>query len=231
MSSFGITPKNFNNLAGQKFGRLTVIKRVSPIGQKVRWLCRCDCGNLKDIAAFELTSGNTKSCGCLQAEARHWRRNPNGRGTRLYGVWKSMRQRCRDKNHHSYPLYGGRGITVCAEWEEYQTFHDWAFANGYNPEAPRGKCTLDRIDSNGNYEPSNCRWVDSYVQNRNRRQFQHRGGLPKPVIRIDEFGNEARFESVKEAAIAIGAPASNGNIGMCCKGKKKTAYGYKWRFA
>lgn len=158
MSSFGISPKNFNDLTGQRFGRLTVIKRHTPKGQKVRWLCKCDCGNEKDISAYELTSGNTKSCGCLQAESRYLRRNPEGRGTRLYGVWKAMKQRCRDKNHKGYRLYGARGINVCD-------------------------------------------------------------------------GNETRFESVKEAAIAIGAPASNGNIGMCCKGQKKTAYGYKWRFA
>lgn len=230
MSSFGITPKNFNDLTGQKFGRLTVIKRVSPIGQKVRWLCRCDCGNLKDIAAFELTSGNTKSCGCLQDEARHRRRNPDGRGTRLYGVWKSMRQRCRDKNHSSYARYGGRGICVCEEWEDYQTFHDWAFANGYDPEAPRGKCTIDRIDPDGNYEPENCRWVDSHTQNANRNPFERHGRKPRAVIRVDEAGNETQFDSIRDASRAIGAPIDNANISACCKGNRKTAYGYEWRF-
>jgi len=173
MSSFGISPKNFNDLTGQRFGRLTVIKRYTPKGQKVRWLCKCDCGNEKDIAAYELTSGNTKSCGCLQAEARHRRRNPEGRGTRLYGVWKAMKQRCRDKNHKGYRLYGARGINVCDEWaNDYMAFHDWAFANGYDPDAPKGKCTLDRINPNGNYEPSNCRWVDMKTQNANRRPFR-----------------------------------------------------------
>ena len=170
MSSFGITPKNFNDLTGQKFGRLTVIERCSPVGQKVRWLCKCDCGNIKDVIAWELTSGKTKSCGCLQAESRHLRRNPKGRGTRLYGVWKLMKQRCRDQNCKGYRLYGARGIRVCDEWSnDYMAFHDWAFANGYDPDAPKGKCTLDRIDSNGNYEPSNCRWVDMKTQAQNRR--------------------------------------------------------------
>lgn len=178
--SLGKSPSNFNDLTGKRFGRLTVIKRATPKGQKVRWLCRCDCGSIKDVGAFELTSGNTKSCGCLQNEARHWRKNPDGRGTRLYNVWKSMKQRCRDKNCKAYRLYGARGISVCDEWaNDYTTFHDWAFANGYDPNAPRGICTIDRIDTNGNYEPSNCRWVDMKTQVANRRPFKHQNKWTK----------------------------------------------------
>ena len=176
----GITPSNYNNLTGRRFGRLVVIKRVSPVGSKVRWLCRCDCGAEKDIGAYELTSGNTRSCGCLQGEARHWRRNHDGRGTRLYGVWKGMKSRCYTKSNSSYKHYGARGIKVCDEWRDsYQAFHDWAFANGYDPNAPYGQCTIDRIDVDGDYEPSNCRWVDAATQNANRRPFKHQNKWTK----------------------------------------------------
>lgn len=182
----GISPANFRDLTGKRFGRLVVIRRESEIGQKVRWLCRCDCGSEKVISAYELTSGNTKSCGCLQSESRHFNaRKHGGRGTRLYNVWKAMRQRCNDPNHSSYPHYGGRGIRVCAEWSDYQTFSEWAFANGYDPDAPRGKCTIDRIDVNGDYEPSNCRWVDAATQNANRRPFKHQNGWTKAKENAD----------------------------------------------
>lgn len=230
--SHGISPVNYRDLTGRRFGRLTVIRRESEIGQKVRWLCRCDCGNEKVIAAYALTSGNTKSCGCLQSESRHINaKKHGGRGTRLYNVWKAMRQRCNDPNYSSYPYYGGRGISVCEEWSDYQVFRDWAFANGYDPDAPRGQCTIDRIDVNGDYEPSNCRWVNTAIQNKNRRPFKHRGGKFKPVIRIDSSGNEVRYESIKEASEAVGAPTRNSNIGACCNHQRKSAYGYMWRFA
>lgn len=81
-----------------------------------------------------------------------------------------MRQRCNDPAHKSYHNYGGRGITVCSEWDDYAAFERWAFDNGYDPSAPYGACTLDRIDVNGNYEPGNCRWVDAKEQAKNKRK-------------------------------------------------------------
>lgn len=91
-----------------------------------------------------------------------------GNGTRLHNVWIMMKQRCNNPKTFEYHRYGGRGIKVCEEWLSFAVFRDWAMANGYDPNAPRGKCTLDRIDNDGNYEPSNCRWVDMKEQMKNR---------------------------------------------------------------
>ena len=91
---------------------------------------------------------------------------------RLYrSVWSAMNQRCSNPNYHGYYLYGGRGIKVCDEWKnDYLTFREWAYSHGYDPSAPYGKCTIDRIDVNGNYEPDNCRFVPMLVQSRNKRK-------------------------------------------------------------
>lgn len=159
------------NLEKKEFGRLLVIKREenSPKGQ-TRWLCKCDCGNSKVIQGNHLRSGSIRSCGCLEIENRlEVNKTHDGSNSRLYGVWLGIRKRCFNPNEPSYPNYGGRGITVCNEWNEFSFFREWALISGYDENAPRGICTIDRIDVNGNYEPSNCRWVDMKIQRQNQR--------------------------------------------------------------
>ena len=167
---------NFDSLIGKKFNRLLVISRADNIVQKdgrsrVAWSCLCDCGNRTIVVTNLLKSGRVKSCGCIKTERnRTYFTKHNGSHERLYKVWCSIKKRCYNKNFRQFMDYGGRGIAVCDEWlHNYSAFRDWAMANGYNPNAKFGECTIDRIHVNGNYEPSNCRWATIKEQNRNKR--------------------------------------------------------------
>ena len=155
------------DLKNQKFGKLTVIERVSNKKYKVAWKCLCDCGNETIVLTTNLTSKRILSCGCLKLEKLIERSTThNQRHTKLYEVWKTMKQRCLNPNHKSYHNYGGRGIIVCDEWKNnYQAFYEWSMNNGY-----KEGLSIDRINNDGNYEPSNCRWADRITQCNNTRQ-------------------------------------------------------------
>lgn len=155
------------NLIGQRFGRLVVVAEAEPgKGRRRRWRCQCDCGGETITSTYHLTHEQTKSCGCLTAErARERHLRHGGKGTRLYNIWKNMRQRCNNPKNPDFTLYGARGVTVCEEWDDFAVFRDWAESHGY-----RDELTLDRIEPDGNYEPSNCRWATWREQRLNQRR-------------------------------------------------------------
>lgn len=153
------------DITGQRFSRLIAIKYI---GQS-KWLCKCDCGNQKIIDGRKLRKGETKSCGCLSLEQAKINFQKNyythkQSKTRLYQIWKGIKNRCKNPNAPKYKIYGLRGIKVCNEWQNFEPFYNWAISSGYKDDL-----SIDRIDVNGNYEPNNCQWVDMKTQQRNRR--------------------------------------------------------------
>lgn len=153
------------DITGQRFGRLVAIRPNGEQGKNTKWLCRCDCGNETTTNVSSLIRGKTKSCGCLRKESTSKRFTKHGgKHERLYMIYSSMKARCNNSKYSHYEFYGGKGVKVCDEWlHNYQDFKDWALQNGYSPEL-----TIDRINVDGDYEPSNCRWITKHEQANNK---------------------------------------------------------------
>lgn len=157
----------FRDLTGQRFGRL-LVKHFANFDthHSTMWVCLCDCGKTHIASRNNLTSGHTKSCGCLAREIESAQMTKHGgKKTRLYNIWCSIKTRCYNKNCEAYINYGGRGISVCKEWKnDFNMFREWAMCNGYS-----SKLSIDRINNNKGYCPNNCRWVTRKEQNNNKR--------------------------------------------------------------
>ena len=151
-----------NNLKGYRFDRLLVIcdTGLRDKHYHVFYLCKCDCGIFTVSRGDHLKTGRIRSCGCWHSELaeKHAKLNFSTHGdskTKLYAVWAQMRYRCRNQTNRQYKYYGKRGIRVCPEWKDsYLPFKTWALKNGYQKHL-----TIDRIDNDGNYEPSNCQFI------------------------------------------------------------------------
>lgn len=155
------------DLKNKRFGKLVAIE---PCGKSkngaILWRCLCDCGNETVVTSSNLNSGSTMSCGCLYHDGTNKKSYKHGLSNdRIHRIWRGMKGRCGNPNCKSFKNYGGRGITVCNEWKnDFANFYNWSMENGYSDDK-----SIDRIDVNGNYEPSNCRWTDIDTQSNNRR--------------------------------------------------------------
>ena len=191
----------YKDLSGEKYGRLLVIERHgSSACQKATWLCQCDCGNTTIVTTGSLHNGNTSSCGCLYKEVRPYTARKHGESqTRLYSIWKAMNKRCNNNNTGRWNRYGGRGITVCKEWQDdYIPFRDWSLQNGYSDNL-----SIDRINNDGNYEPSNCRWATTTQQANNT---SHNVWIK----------HDGRIQSMSQWGAELGIPIST----LSCRYKK-----------
>lgn len=180
------------DLTGKKFGRLTVVKFIGLDKRRNSiWECKCECGTTKNINGQHLRNGTVISCGCYISMITTERNTTHGLShDRIYRIYYAMKERCYNQNNHKYNIYGNRGITICDEWlNDFQSFYKWSIENGYNENL-----TIDRIDNNKGYEPSNCRWVSVKVQSRNKssNKIYEINGVKKTFIEWCEFYNVPR---------------------------------------
>jgi hypothetical protein len=195
-----------------KFGKLEIKETYVGYNGKTFARCLCECGKYTAQLLTAIVHRSIVSCGCYKAKQAAIRASKlsykHGKGNlnnRLYRIWCALRSRCRNKNHCSYEDYGGRGIKVCEEWKDYLKFEQWSLTNGYQESL-----SIDRINVNGDYEPSNCRWVTAKQQARNRRNNR------MDTVKITAFGetkaaldwledNRCKMKSITSLVYRIGA--------------------------
>ena len=205
------------DLTGQRYGRLVILHEVEKKGKKRRWLCKCDCGKETIVFQNDLRLNKTISCGCYHKEVISnlmYKHGGKKQRERLYTIWNNMKDRCRNANNRDYQWYGGNGICICKEWEDYDAFREWAKDHGYQENL-----TIDRIDSEKEYSPDNCRWVTA---TENSKRVKH----PKSS-RLICVNGENNTESAWAKLIGVSQAAISGWVckyGEDFASKKIAAY-------
>jgi hypothetical protein len=187
---------------GDRFGKLVVVSEfpaANKRGHAVRMVeAVCDCGARREARVHNLVNGSTRSCGCSQSSDGASRSRHGAAGSKLYGTWKSLRNRCFNPRNARYKDYGARGITVDERWAEFPAFRDWALASGFKPGL-----TVDRVDVDGPYAPENCRLVPMAAQARNRRD----------TVRLEAFGQtKLALEWAEDPRCSVSARTLRGRV-------------------
>lgn len=210
------------NIVGEKFNRLTIIEDLGlqNVGTngKLRYVkAVCDCGEKVRVSYGDIKGNKTKSCGCYNKQVASERMTTHGKSdTRIYSIWKDMRRRCNNPKRRNYKDYGGRGISVCDEWDSFLEFYNWSIENGYEDYL-----SIDRIDSNGNYNPENCRWANSSQQNSNtRKNKSFKATSPEGIV----------FLADSQADFSREHNLDRKYINSCLIGKQNTYKGWKFVF-
>ncbi len=228
----------FEDLTGQKFHRLKVMPAYRVVNRNGRnrtyWLCKCDCGEFKEIGAYSLKYGRSKSCGCLQKETRGVATKTHGMTkTRFWNIWVNVKQRCSNVKHKFYNDYGGRGVTVCGSWLQFENFRDDMYESYLEHVEEFGErdTTIERIDNNGNYCKENCKWATRIEQANNKR-----------LINWDlvTFCHQKYFKAISPQGIKYVSNNQRGfarehqldvsNIGKCLHGKRSHVEGYTFQY-
>lgn len=211
------------DLTGRRFGRLIALKDSDERYQgSIKWLCRCDCGNLTKVTSSSLVSGHTKSCGCLGKERRKEANTIHGMSrTPTYKTWVKIKQRCLNPNNSRFKDYGGRGIKVCDHWMKFENFYK------NMGDKPEGK-SIDRINNDGDYEPKNCKWSTAKQQAENRRP-KSSGPAEQKWFRAWKENVPYQLFSNNQTAFARKWGLCRRSIGRCLAGQFKQTKG--WSFA
>lgn len=178
------------DLAGQRFGLWSAVKQTGNTkGGSALWLCVCDCGTSRSVVGSDLRQGKSTGCGCAGNDRiGSLNRSHGASRSRLHIVWKNMRMRCMNPKSAGFANYGGRGISMCPEWDDFSAFRQWALTAGY-----KETFSIERLDVNGNYDPANCIWADAQAQSENRRFVARapNGKLWVHIARANGISNSA----------------------------------------
>lgn len=176
------------DIVGKKFGRLTVLDEYKKVKNGTEWKCKCDCGNVTFVYRGKLTTGQKKSCGCLNKSLNGLSKH------KLYSIYHNIKDRCYNSNCHAYNNYGGRGIKMCDEWlDGFLTFYNWAIDNGYQEGL-----SIDRIDNDGDYTPENCQWIALGENVGKANKHNHRRKTKYKYYAISPNGEKYVFTNASE---------------------------------